>query len=161
MKNNMGFQESLTWISKNFIGETDRNSTSQESDSKKNIINSYNELLENINIEDKTFDILLSTYPELKDDLDNAESFYDWIKRKISGEPFVNHAIWVAKIVSRVTQDKKTILWALMHDVIEDVNFGNKSEEMMFDGKCHKNKRIVAVLSGLEIKKNSFYVLKI
>ncbi len=41
-------------------------------------------------------------------------------KRKYTGEPYINHPVEVANIVSSVTDDCEMISAALLHDVIED-----------------------------------------
>ncbi len=41
-------------------------------------------------------------------------------KRKYTGEPYINHPVAVAKIVTIVTDDCEIICAALLHDVIED-----------------------------------------
>lgn len=43
-------------------------------------------------------------------------------KRKISGEPYVNHPIRVRDIVKEFTQDEIVLCAALLHDVLEDTD---------------------------------------
>jgi len=53
-------------------------------------------------------------------------------KRKYTGEPYINHPVEVAQIVSDVTEDCEMICAALLHDVIEDC--GVTWSDLMHEG---------------------------
>ena len=44
--------------------------------------------------------------------------------RRYTGEPYVNHPIAVAEIVSSITDDEDMIIAALLHDTVEDTDIG-------------------------------------
>lgn len=52
--------------------------------------------------------------------LNFAAKAHDWQKRKYTFEPYINHPIAVAKLVSEVTNNQSMIAAALLHDTVED-----------------------------------------
>ena len=69
-------------------------------------------------------------------------------KRK-SGEPYVNHPIEVAKILSEIKLDTSSIIAGLMHDIVEDTNISLSEIRKSFGGE-------VSVLVDGLTKINSF-----
>ena len=55
-----------------------------------------------------------------------AEKAHEGQKRKYTLEPYINHPVEVAQIVSRVTDDCECICAAFLHDVIEDCGVTKK-----------------------------------
>ena len=51
---------------------------------------------------------------------DFAKKAHSEQKRKYTGEPYINHAVSVALIVSEVTDDCDMLAAALLHDTVED-----------------------------------------
>jgi len=51
-----------------------------------------------------------------------AKGHHEGQLRKYTGEPYIEHPISVAKIVSSVTEDVEVICAAILHDVLEDTN---------------------------------------
>ncbi len=54
---------------------------------------------------------------------DYAEHAHDGVTRK-SGEPYVLHPIAVSCILAHMRLNPETLMAALLHDVIEDTEFG-------------------------------------
>ena len=44
-------------------------------------------------------------------------------QRRKSGEPYINHPLWVAIILADLEMDKETIAAGMLHDVVEDTKF--------------------------------------
>ncbi len=133
-------KNTLNWMSQSFKEGYDKDPEAAQveefdTNNEQTILHSYNKLQQNLEIEEQSFKIALDTFPELKKDIQNAEMLYEWIIRKISKEDYVHHPIWVAKIISRITIDRETILWALMHDVIEDVTEWKKKLTELYDNE--------------------------
>lgn len=59
-----------------------------------------------------------------------AEKAHEGQQRKYTGEPYINHPVEVAQIVSRVTDDCECICAAFLHDVIEDC--GVTKQELVY-----------------------------
>lgn len=49
-------------------------------------------------------------------------SYYHKNQRRLSGEPYINHPLSVAKILTQLKADDKTVSAGLLHDVVEDTN---------------------------------------
>ncbi len=125
--------QTISWMKQAFISWYDWDSTPEqkqffEKQRIEKIKNTYKELSQNILVEEQTFSIAIENNENIQKAFSDAEIFYGGLKRKISWKPYVKHPISVAKIISCVTQDEKTIIWWLFHDVIEDVE---KGEEKM------------------------------
>lgn len=55
--------------------------------------------------------------------------------RKYTGEPYINHPLSVANIVSQVTKDENIIATAWLHDVVEDTPYTLSEIEKLFGFK--------------------------
>ncbi|MEG0593174.1 MAG: HD domain-containing protein, partial [Coprobacillus sp.] len=93
----------------------------------------FKEIHEQVTIDDVLK--VCSTYITKKESIDLIEEAYDFImikhvdqKRK-SGEPYTNHLIWVAYILSTLETGPITIAAGLLHDVMEDCDVSR--EEMV------------------------------
>lgn len=53
-----------------------------------------------------------------------AAAAHDGQRRKYTGEPYILHPIAVARLVESVGLDEEVVAAALLHDVIEDTQFG-------------------------------------
>ena len=51
-----------------------------------------------------------------------ATKAHDRQVRKYTGEPYINHTIAVARLVAKVSDDKRMEAAALLHDVVEDTD---------------------------------------
>lgn len=95
------------------------------------IKNEYDKYLQNIELEEKSFEMVADD-KDIQDTIKDAMEFHKNQYRKIGWVPFVNHPIAVAKIINRVFQDKKLIIAALLHDVKEDVENGEELLESKY-----------------------------
>lgn len=93
----------------------------------------FKEIHEQVTIDDVLK--VCSTYITKKESIDLIKEAYDFImikhvdqKRK-SGEPYTNHLIWVAYILSTLETGPITIAAGLLHDVMEDCDVSR--EEMV------------------------------
>ena len=105
------------------------------------------------------------------DNIEILKKAYDYAynahkdQKRLSGEPFVVHPLYVALILAGLNLDKETIVAGLLHDVVEDTErsiddiskeFG---EEVAFlvDGvtkiedviKKQKNRKIEAIINSI------------
>ena len=60
-----------------------------------------------------------------------------------SGEPYINHPLNVAYILSEMHADRDTICAALLHDTLEDCNVSKEEIEKLF------NKDIANLVNGV------------
>ncbi len=84
------------------------------------IKDTYDSFQKNLELEEKTFE-MVSEDGDIQNALKDIMEFHKDQYRKIGNIPYTDHPIAVAKIISRVTNDKKLIIAWLLHDVIEDV----------------------------------------
>ncbi len=64
--------------------------------------------------------------------VDFAEQAHQGQVRKYTGEPYINHPIQVAELVSTVTEDVDMIMAAVLHDTIEDTEITYDNIKKMF-----------------------------
>ena len=74
-------------------------------------------------------------------------------QKRISGEPYINHPIEVAKILASIRLDTSSIVSGLLHDTIEDTNISTKEINKIFGNE------IASLVEGLT--KINKYSLKI
>ena len=61
-------------------------------------------------------------------DTNSLRSAYELAKnahkdqKRVSGEPYIPHPLFVAKYLSEIGMDNETIISALLHDVVEDTD---------------------------------------
>lgn len=53
-------------------------------------------------------------------------------QNRVSGEPYIYHPLAVARILAEMHMDQKSIISALLHDVIEDTRFAKEQVESRF-----------------------------
>ncbi len=70
----------------------------------------------------------VKTYITVEDDIKRIQHAYDYSyrlhehqKRK-SGEPYINHVLWVAYFLAELETSPNTIIAGLLHDVVEDTH---------------------------------------
>lgn len=85
------------------------------------IIDKYHELLWTSTQLEEQFWNLVQDNPKITFAVDKMKEFHAWQTRKIGWIPYDTHPLWVAKIVSKVSQSEQLLIAALLHDVIEDV----------------------------------------
>ncbi len=56
-------------------------------------------------------------------------------QKRLSGEPYINHPVSVAKILARLKLDHKCLIAALLHDIIEDTQLAKDQLAQEFDSE--------------------------
>ena len=98
-----------------------------------------------------------------KDLLDKAYEFGIWAHRnqyRFSGEPYFEHCLNVAHILSNIRLDSKTIVAGLLHDVVEDTGFTLKDIEEEFDSQIALLVDGVTKISEISGRKSLSYELR-
>jgi len=108
-----------------------------EEEEKKLILNKFRQIMRHSNIDD----------PEKKAKIRKAFHFaveaHKGMRRR-SGEPYIMHPLEVALIASRdIGLGTKSIISALLHDVVEDTDYTLKDIELMF------GKKVARIIDGL------------
>lgn len=110
----------------------------------------YNSLIENLLRCDKPGD---------REQIDKAFKIANdahWNMRRKSGEPYIIHPISVAKIVNReIGLGAKSIIVALLHDVVEDTEYSLDDVKRDFDPKIASLIDGLTKISGTYNKENS------
>ena len=71
-------------------------------------------------------------------------------QKRLSGEPYFNHCIEVAKTLASWNMDYKTIMAGLLHDVVEDTNITIQDLEKEFDKDLANLVDGLTKISGIE-----------
>ena len=71
-------------------------------------------------------------------------------QKRLSGEPYFNHCIEVAKTLASWNMDYKTIMAGLLHDIVEDTNITIKDLEKEFDKDLANLVDGLTKISGIE-----------
>lgn len=97
----------------------------------KKIKSDYVKYLQNIELEEKSFEMIIDD-KDIQNAIQDATEFHKNQYRKINGAPFIYHPIAVAKIINSIFQDKQLVIAALLHDVKEDVENGKELLESKY-----------------------------
>lgn len=98
-----------------------------------------------------------------KELLDKAYEFGIWAHRnqyRFSGEPYFEHCLNVAHILSNIRLDSKTIAAGLLHDVVEDTGFTLEDIEEEFDSQIALLVDGVTKISEISGRKSLSYELR-
>lgn len=91
----------------------------------------------------------LEKEPMIRKAFDLAVKLHSKQKRE-SGEDYVTHPIWVAKVVAQLGIGRRAIVAALLHDTVEDCDFPVEEIASEFDGE------VASLVGGLtEVKKKT------
>ena len=74
----------------------------------------------------------LQDEPMIKKAFDWAVKLYNGQKR-VSGEDFITHPVWVAKVITQLGVGRRAIVAALLHDTVEDCGISIEEISEEFD----------------------------
>lgn len=113
-------------------------------------LNSYKSIKEQwLDLEKYVKEWKLDEEPMIKKAFDLAVKLHSGVKR-VSGEDFVTHPIWVAKVVTQLGVGRRAIVAALLHDVVEDTGITIEEISKEFDDE------VALLVEGLtEVKKKT------
>ncbi len=71
-------------------------------------------------------------------------------QKRLSGEPYITHSLGVARILSQLKIDERTLAAAVLHDVLEDTPLTYQDLERQFGGEIAHLVEGVSKISGLQ-----------
>ena len=71
-------------------------------------------------------------------------------QKRLSGEPYFNHCVEVAKTLASWNMDYTTVMAGLLHDIVEDTNITVKDLEKEFDKDLANLVDGLTKISGIE-----------
>ena len=99
-----------------------------------------------------------------KNELKEVDKAYKYAEEKHqgqyrkTGEPYINHPLFVADILTSIKADKETIMAALLHDVVEDTEASKNDIKELFGDEIAKLVDGVTKINNINVSTDNEYL---